>query len=143
MPPDLDPIRHAAIALVMLDAHLGAQLDLITRVLLLHLSIHAEHTDYDDPDEERLAADALRRFGVQCQAAVPALLEGLKDEWPPVRKYAAAALIRIQPPAEQVVPALESILREEAKEHNEPTNGDYTYYIRWALDQITRQRRER
>ena len=40
------------IALVMLDAHLGGQLDLITRTLLYHLEVHAEESDWDDVEIE-------------------------------------------------------------------------------------------
>jgi hypothetical protein len=143
VPPDLDPMRYAAIALVMLEAHVGAALDLITRVLLLHVSIHVEESDPDEQENLQLAADALARFGSECQSAVPALLQGLQDEWWPVRRYAASTLVRIGPPAEQIVPMLENILRQEAERHRDSEcQGDYTHPIKYALDRIRRKDEE-
>jgi hypothetical protein len=50
-------------------------------------------------DERRIAAeDALGNFGADANAAVPSLVELLKDEQPP-RSFAAEALRRIDPGA--------------------------------------------
>jgi hypothetical protein len=132
-------MRHTAIALVRLDAHVGAHLELIARALLLHLAFYAEGTDYRDFEEERLAAAALERFGPECQAAIPALLDGLRHE-PPVQQYAASTLVRLRPRPEQVVPALQHILQEQCQLHNEPDgDGHYTCGIAWALNTLSRR----
>lgn len=141
VPADIQPVRQAAIALVKLDAHVGAHLELITRVLLYHLAVHDEESDWDDVAEAHLAKDALGRFGPECQAAVPALLDGLRAEEWFVRRHAAGALVRIQPPPERVVPALQTILHEQRKIHSgySSSNVDYLSAIEWALERITAQ----
>jgi len=141
VPADIQPVRQAAIALVKLNAHVGAHLELITRVLLHHLAVHDEESDWEDVAAARQAKDALGCFGPECHAAIPALLDGLRAEEWYVRRHAAGALVRIHPPPQHLVPVLQSILQEQRQIHGRYSGGDTDYVsaIEWALERIAAQ----
>ena len=81
-------------------------------------------------------------FPEEADIIVPALLDGLRREWY-VRPYAANTLVRIQPPPEHVVPALQRVLHEQRQMHPESDSAvDYLGSIERALGQMTAQGRK-
>jgi len=65
-----------------------------------------------DPDERRLAAEALRNIGSAAESAIGPLAEALADVDPTVRETAVLALGRIWPTTGEVVPALTKALED-------------------------------
>jgi hypothetical protein len=68
---------------------------------------------FREPTEREIAAAALGRIG---RAAVPSLVQALKNRDPDVRKEAALVLARIGPDAFQAVPDLTALLDDENEE---------------------------
>jgi hypothetical protein len=68
---------------------------------------------FREPTEREIAAAALGRIG---RAAVPSLIQALKNRDPDVRKEAALVLARIGPDAFQAVPDLTALLDDENEE---------------------------
>jgi HEAT repeat protein/outer membrane protein assembly factor BamB len=66
-----------------------------------------------DPEHEDLqmvTSEIIRRIG---PPAIPLLVDLLRDEWEPVRRFAADALIDLAPHTEGIQPALRRALRDE------------------------------
>ena len=66
-----------------------------------------------DADTRVTACSALRLMPGKPVAAVPALIEALKDKVPLVRSTAIAALAHVGPQAKDAVPALTALLDDE------------------------------
>jgi HEAT repeat protein len=88
----------------------------------------------DDPSASvRLAAaEALCRQG-EADVALPILTAALEDEEAVVRLYAAITLAAIGPQAEPVLPQIRAALDAETR------GGNYSMYIRWALERVLRE----
>jgi HEAT repeat protein len=69
-----------------------------------------------DPNMRYYAAQSLGSFGPEAKAAVPDLIEALKDENRTVRMGAGYALAEIGPAAAAAVPALQEAARDPEKE---------------------------
>jgi HEAT repeat protein len=69
-----------------------------------------------DPNMRYWAAQSLGQFGPEGRAAVPDLIEALKDEDSMVRMGAGYALAEIGPDAADAVPALQEAARDNEKD---------------------------
>src|SRR5437588_12265049 len=68
-----------------------------------------------DPFQRVHAAMVLGLMGEHAQAAVPALVDAMRDEDPQVRRMVMAALGEIGPAARTAVPALANALRDRSE----------------------------
>jgi hypothetical protein len=64
------------------------------------------------------------------------LTAGLEDDTPAVRLYAAIVLAAIGSRAQLALPDVTAALDKETG------RGDYSMYIRWALERVVRQTRQ-
>ena len=72
--------------------------------------------EYKDPNRRYWAARSLGQFGPQAKAAVPDLIEALRDEDKMVRMGAGYALAEIGADAADAVPALREAARDPENE---------------------------
>jgi HEAT repeat protein len=87
----------------------------------------------DESASVRLAAaETVCRLG-EPEAALPVLATALKSNLPAVRLQAAIVLAAIGSQARSVAPSVKAALDKE------PRKGDYSMYIRWALERVVRQ----
>jgi 3-methyladenine DNA glycosylase AlkD len=88
-----------------------------------------------DPNMRYYAAQSLGHFGPEAKAAVPDLIEALKDEDKMVRMGAGYALAEIGPDAADAVPALQDAAKDPEKEVRDAAE--------YALKQIGRKGKKR
>jgi HEAT repeat protein len=75
-------------------------------------SYWVQELEHRDPRIRKKAALKLGNLGVADPAAIPALVDSLKDADAAVRTEAALALLRIGPPAHEAVSALAAAARD-------------------------------
>ena len=78
------------------------------------------------------AAEAVCRLGAS-ESALPVVAAALNSDSPAVRLQAAIVLAAIGGQARPVLPSVQTALSKE------PRKGDYSMYIRWALERVVRQ----